>query len=364
MSDRERYAINPARAFLLLLLIAVSLAFAWVTAPFSGAILWGVVATLLFDPLNQRLLRAMPERRNTTASITLVVIVGVVIVPAILLSVALVREAGAVYARLRSGDIDLGRAFITAEAHLPDWARAWLQDIGLGDIDGVRSKLGQGLANSFRTILAQTVNLGQGALSFFVALTVMLYLTFFLLRDGRGLATRVGQAIPLPPTQRDALIDRFVAVIRATIRGSLVIAILQGSIGGITFWLLGIPSALLWGMAMGVFSLFPALGTGLIWIPVTIYLLATGEIWQGVVLGLCGFFVIGTVDNIVRPILVGRDARMPDYLVLVSTMGGFELMGFNGFIVGPLIAGLFIVSWDIFSPAPRGELIGKTGSED
>jgi predicted PurR-regulated permease PerM len=354
MSERQRYAINPARAFLLLLIIVVTLAFAWVTAPFSGAILWGVVATLLFDPLNQRLLRAMPKRRNTTASITLVVIVGVVIVPAILLSAALVREAGSVYARLRSGDIDLGRTFVTAEAHLPDWMRAWLQDVGLGDIDGVRSKLGQGLANSFQTILAQTVNLGQGALSFFVALTVMLYLTFFLLRDGRGLATRVGQAIPLPPKQRDALIERFVAVIRATIRGSLVIAILQGSIGGITFWLLGIPSALLWGMAMGVFSLFPALGTGLIWIPVTIYLLATGSVWQGIVLGLCGFFVIGTVDNIVRPILVGRDARMPDYIVLVSTMGGFELMGFNGFIVGPLIAGLFIVSWDIFSPPPRG----------
>jgi len=350
MSDLPRFSIDAARAFLLLLIGVVTLAFIWVAAPFSGAILWGVVAALLFDPLTQYLLRAMPTRENRAAGITLVVIVAVVIVPAILLSAALVREAAAVYGRFNNGDIDLVRMFVAGEAHLPDWARSWLQDVGLGDVDGVHAKLGQGVASSFRTILAQTVNVGQGALSFFVALTVMLYLTFFLLRDGRRLAARIERAIPLPPAQRDALFDRFVAVVRATIRGSLVVAILQGSIGGLTFWILGIPSALLWGMAMGVFSLFPALGTGLIWVPVTIYLLATGSIWEGITLGLCGFFVIGTVDNIVRPILVGRDARMPDYLVLISTLGGFELMGFNGFIVGPVIVGLFMASWNIISP--------------
>ena len=100
---------------------------------------------------------------------------------------------------------------------------------------------------------------------------------------------------------------------------------------------------------MGVFSLFPAIGTGLIWVPVTIYLLATGAIWQGVVLLLCGFFIISSVDNVVRPILVGRDARMPDYVVLISTLGGFELLGFNGFVIGPAIAALFIAVWQIVS---------------
>ncbi len=207
MSDLPRFSIDAARAFLLLLIGVVTLAFIWITAPFSGAILWGVVAALLFDPLNQYLLRAMPTRRNAAAGITLVVIVAVVIVPAILLSAALVREAAGVYGRIHNGDIDLVRMFVDGEAHLPDWARGWLQDVGLGDIDGVHAKLGQGVASSFRTIIAQTVNVGQGALSFFVALTVMLYLTFFLLRDGRGLATRIERAIPLPPAQRDALFD-------------------------------------------------------------------------------------------------------------------------------------------------------------
>ena len=100
---------------------------------------------------------------------------------------------------------------------------------------------------------------------------------------------------------------------------------------------------------MGVFSLFPAIGTAFIWVPVTIYLLATGDVWQGAALFLFGFFIISSVDNIVRPILVGHDARMPDYVVLISTLGGFELMGFNGFVIGPVIAALFMAVWDIFA---------------
>lgn len=346
MSSGRQDPVGSARGVQLLLVAAVTLAFIWIAAPFSGAILWGVVATLLFDPLNQRLLRAMPTRRSTAAAITLLAIVALVIVPAILLGAALIREAAAVYGRLSSGQIDVVRTFVDTQAHLPDWARSWLHDVGLGDVEAVRTKLGQGLASSFRAIAAQTFNAGQSALSFFVALVVMLYLTFFLLRDGRDLARRIERVVPLPAAQRDALFNRFAAVTRATIRGSLAVAVLQGSIGGIAFRVLGIPNALLWGLAMGVFSLFPALGTGLIWVPVSIFLLATGSIWEGIALGLCGFFVIGTVDNIVRPVLVGHDARMPDYVVLISTLGGFELMGFNGFIVGPVIAGLFMAVWD------------------
>jgi predicted PurR-regulated permease PerM len=142
---------------------------------------------------------------------------------------------------------------------------------------------------------------------------------------------------------------RFVDVVRATIKGSIIVALLQGLTGGIVFWALGIGGALLWGVAMAVFSLFPAIGTGLIWVPVTIYLLATGHVGQGIGLFACGFFIISSVDNVVRPILVGRDARMPDYVVLIATLGGVELMGFNGFVIGPVIAALFITIWEIFA---------------
>jgi len=337
------------RFFLLLLVTAATLAFLWLIAPFSGAILWAVIAAVLFDPLNTRLLRAMPRRRNIAALTTSLIIVVVVVVPAMLLGAALLREATAFYARVHSGEIDLGRLFVEAQVHLPGWIRNWLADFGLGDVGGLHTKLSQGFASSFQTVAARVLSIGQGAFGFFLALGVMLYLTFFLLRDGHELAARIEGAIPLTVGQRAILVAKFVAVIRATIKGSLIVAILQGAVGGLTFWMLGLPGALLWGVAMGVFSLFPAIGTGLIWVPVTIYLLATGAIWQGSILFLCGFFIISSVDNIVRPVLVGRDARMPDYVVLIATLGGFELMGFNGFVVGPVIAALFMAIWEIFA---------------
>jgi predicted PurR-regulated permease PerM len=212
-------------------------------------------------------------------------------------------------------------------------------------------------------LAGQVLSIGQGTFGFFLALGVMLYLTFFLLRDGRALAERIERAIPLTLKQRRVLIAKFVAVIRATIKGSLIVAVLQGTAGGFVFWAIGIPSALLWGVAMGVFSLFPAIGTGLIWVPVALYLLATDAIWQAVVLGACGLLVISSIDNVVRPILVGRDARMPDYVVLIATLGGFELMGFNGFVIGPVIAALFMAAWDIFGDGnavpPLGAAVSK-----
>jgi predicted PurR-regulated permease PerM len=338
-----------ARVFLLFLVGIATLSFLWLIAPFSGAILWAVIVAVLFEPLNARLLGMMPQHRNRAALATLFVIVIAVVVPAMLLGAALLGEATALYGRISAGEIDLGRWFGDMQAHLPAWARRWLSDIGLSNMGGLRTKLSQGFMSSYQMVAAQVLNLGQGALGFFLSLGVMLYLTFFLLRDGHPLATRVEQAIPLSPAQRAVLVAKFVAVIRATIKGSLIVAILQGTTGGLVFWVVGIPGALLWGVAMGVFSLFPAVGTGLIWVPVMLYLLATGAIWQAVVLGSCGFFIISSVDNIVRPILVGRDARMPDYVVLIATLGGFELMGFNGFVIGPVIAALFMAIWEIFS---------------
>jgi predicted PurR-regulated permease PerM len=138
-------------------------------------------------------------------------------------------------------------------------------------------------------------------------------------------------------------------VIRATIKGSVIVAIVQGLIGGIVFWALGVEGALLWGVMMGLFSLLPAVGTGLVWVPVAIYLFAIGAIAKGLILVICGLFVIGMVDNILRPILVGRDTRMPDYVVLISTLGGLQLFGFSGIVIGPVIAALFIAIWNIVS---------------
>lgn len=341
------------------LLIVVSVGFAWVIQPFFGAILWGVVAAILFDPLRARILRSMPGRNGSAAGLTLLVIVAVVIVPAILLGMQLLQEATGVYTKIQSGQINVGREFQQVMNALPDWATNLLGKSGVTDFEAAREKLSAGITASFQSLASRALNVGQSAFGFLTSLSAMLYLTFFLLRDGEDLGERIERATPLHPAQRRALIDKFVTVIRATIKGSLVVAIAQGAIGGVVFWGLGMPAPLLWGVTMGFFSLVPAVGTGLIWVPVAIYLLATGAILKGLILIFCGLFVIGLVDNIIRPILVGRDTRMPDYVVLISTLGGISVFGFNGVVIGPVIAALFIAMWEIFAASRSRPRVAK-----
>lgn len=349
MTSPSPNGMRAEDGFFLALIIVVSLGFALVIRPFFAAILWAVVAGIVFAPLNGALLARMKGGRNRAASLTLLLIVLLVIVPAIILAIALIQEATLFYGRIQSGEIDFARIFEQFRASLPGWATALLDRIGLTNLDAVQRMLDGSFRASFRTLAGQALQIGQGAFSFLVALGVMLYLTYFLLRDGESLARRVSQVAPLRTQARQALVGQFVVVVRATIKGSIVVAVVQGLIGGLVFWGLGISGALLWGVLMGFFSLLPAIGTGLVWVPVALYLIATGAFMKAAILIFCGLFIIGMVDNVLRPILVGRDARLPDYVVLISTLGGIELFGFSGLILGPIIAALFISVWNIGS---------------
>lgn len=345
----------------LIFVIIVTLAFGWVISPFYGAILWGVVIGIMFVPLNRRLIRAMPGRKNSAALITLLAIIALVIIPAVFISISLVEEVIGLYARVRSNEFDFAQIFADVQKSLPPWAAGLLQRFGFTNVDTIAQRLSEGVSTVARFLAQSALGLSQSAFSFMAATGVMLYLAFFLLRDGDRLALQIGSRIPLLTEHKIALSEKFATVIRATIKGSVVVAIVQGLIGGIIFWLLGVEAALLGGVAMGFFSLIPAIGTGLIWVPVAIYLLATGAVWQGVTLILCGFFVIGMVDNVLRPILVGKETRMPDYIVLVSTLGGISIFGINGFILGPAIAALFMAAWDIFG---RENIAGERHNND
>ncbi|MFZ2995283.1 AI-2E family transporter [Sphingobium sp.] len=339
--------------FFLCLVILVTIAFAAVLEPFFAAVLWGVIVAILFWPIQQRIAAKMPERRTSAALITLLLIIAIVIIPAIFLAFALIQEAAHIYAQIQSGQIDFARMFSQMQAALPEWAHGMLRRFGLSNFDAARITVTRGLTSSFRTWAGQALLIGQGAFSFIIALGVMLYLAFFLLRDGDRLSKRFSEAAPLRPHQREALLSRFVIVIRATVKGSLVVAIVQGVLGGIIFWAVGIQGALLWGVLMGAFSLLPAIGAAIVWGPVALYLFATGAIWQAAVVVAAGAIIIGSVDNVLRPILVGRDTRIPDYVVLISTLGGIELFGFNGIVIGPVIAALFISTWNIFTQMRR-----------
>jgi predicted PurR-regulated permease PerM len=348
------------RAFLLLI-AAISLAFAWILWPLSGAVLWGTVIAVLFAPLYRRLSTAMGQRRNLAALTTLTIIVVMVILPLALVTVSLVREAAGMYTRIQSGELNFVRYFQQVYDALPAWAVGLLDRSELTNLGVVKERLSAGLLKGSQFLATQAINLGQNTFDFLVSLGVMVYLLFFLLRDGDRLFHRIRGAIPLRPEHQRALFEKFTVVIRATVKGNIVVALLQGALGGLIFWLLGIHAALLWAVVMAVLSLLPAVGAALVWLPVAVYLLATGSVWQGVVLIAYGVLVIGLVDNVVRPILVGQDTKMPDYIVLISTLGGIAIFGVNGFVLGPVIAAMFMAAWDILSASRSGIPIGRTG---
>lgn len=340
------------RAFLLLL-AAITLAFAWILSPYYQAVLWGVIAAIVFTPLHRRLLRSLRDRPNAAALLTLLVVLSLVIVPALMVGASLVREASGLFRRVQSSELDIGRFFQQALGALPRWAVDLLDQFGVSDLGDVQTRLSALLRQASQTLAGQALNFGQGTFDLLIGLGVMLYLLFFLLRDGTVLARRVRDAVPLRADQRAALFRQFALVIRATVKGSVVVAAAQGALGGLMFWLLGVHAALLWGVLMALAALVPAVGAALVWAPVALYLLATGSVWQGLLLIGYGVLVIGLVDNLLRPMLVGKDTKLPDYVVLVSTLGGLSLLGASGLVIGPVIAALFMAAWNIFAAERR-----------
>ncbi|EZP51010.1 AI-2E family transporter [Sphingomonas sp. RIT328] len=339
---------------LILFLVLISAGLLLVVSSFVAALLWSLLAAILFQSLFHWLLGKWPGRRNAAAAATLLIILVAVIIPALAITGMVVDQSAGVYARVQSGQIDFARYFAQVHDALPQWVQHPLDRAGLGSFDTAQARIVQGLRSSFQSIAAQALSIGRNAAAFLLAFGVGLYVTFFLLRDGDRLGPAVRAALPLERAVADRLIDKFVAVVRATIKGSVVVALVQGALGAITFWIVGLPAALLWGLLMALAALLPAIGPALIWVPVAIYLLATGAVWQGVVVVVSGVAVIGLADNILRPILVGRDTGIPDWLVLVTTLGGIEVAGISGIVVGPLVVALFITGWQILTEQRQG----------
>lgn len=333
---------------LLWLLLIVSVLFAVVLFPLSGAVSWAVFMAIVFSPLQDRSVKMLRGRGGWAAFGTLMVIIVSVLLPTALLIASVTQEASAFYERFKTGDIQLSQYFQQGIDALPSWVRAALERFGLADLAEVQRRLVDTLGKSSQAITSRAFSIGQNTLEFVVNLFVMLYLLFFLLRDGKELSAQAARALPLEPKHTRRLLQQFATVVRATVKGNVVVALVQGTLGGLAFWFLDISGPLLWGALMALLSLLPAVGAAMVWGPVAIYLLSTGSLGSGVGLAVWGVLVIGLVDNVLRPILVGKETRMPDYLVLIATLGGLAAFGLNGFVIGPVIAAIFIATWAIF----------------
>ncbi|MCU1751650.1 AI-2E family transporter [Pseudomonas sp. 6D_7.1_Bac1] len=342
---------------LLVLLVLVTAAFIWILLPFYGAVFWAVILGIVFAPLQRRLQVKFGWNRNLTALCTLGICLVIAILPVIITSVLLVQDGANLYKNIESGQLDIAGYLAQFKHSLPPYFQHLLDRFGMGELNALREKIVKSAMQGSEFFASQAFSFGQGTFEFVVSFFIMLYLLFFFLRDGAELAREVRAAVPLAEHQKRRLQLKFNRVVRATVKGNLLMAITQGALGGLIFWFLDIPSALLWAVIMAFLSLLPAVGAGIVWAPVTAWFLLSGAIWQGVVLGLFGVFVIGLVDNVLRPLLVGKDTRMPDYLVLISTLGGLAIFGLNGFVIGPLIAALFMSSWALYiETKPRMQL--------
>ncbi len=347
MSDRQVHGAALERGTFLLFLALVTVALLLVVWPFALPVLWAALAAIMFQPLYQWFLMRFRGRANTATLATLLVITFAVILPSVAIGTVVVEQAVGVFRAFRDGDINVAVWFAQVMAALPQSVQAALGNEGWGDFSAVQIRAQEFAKQSVGLIAGKALSIGGSVFGWVLAFGLGLYVTWFLLRDGQMLGAKFVRHLPMDHAVATRLADRFLVMVRATIKGSVVVGIVQGMLGSITFWIAGMPSVLLFGLLMAIASLIPAVGAALIWAPVAIYLLATGAVWQGLFVTFSGVAVIGMADNVLRPILVGRDTGIPDWLILVTTLGGIAVLGLSGIVLGPLAAGLFITGFAV-----------------
>ncbi len=339
--------MNLQKGFFLGFLALVSVAFVWVVSPFLMPVFWAAALAIIFHPLEGLIQKSLQGRATIAALITLLIILVTVIVPAMLLASAVANEAAGLYARIQSGDFDPNEILDWVQGSIPA-ATGYLANIGI-DIADIRENISTLAVKGSQFVGTLALTVGQNAVNFTVMFFMMLYLLFFFLRDGETILEVLVRVLPLGDDRERALFAKFAEVSRAAIKGTVLIGAIQGALGGLMFYFVGIEGAVLWGVMMMVLSLLPVVGASLIWGPAAAMMLINGEVGNGIFLILFGAVAIGLIDNLLRPLLVGRDTRMPDYLVLFSTLGGLSLFGISGFVVGPVIAALFLSTWEMFA---------------
>ncbi len=345
--------MNIEKMSFLGLLTLVTLAFFALLADFVEPVFWAATLAVIFHPVHTRFLALTRERRTLAAALTLVVIIFTVLIPAWFIMAAVINEATALYERVQSGEVDLGR--------LIDWAadtapliNNFLDRIGMTPAE-IDARVSAFVMSSSQYVGSLAVSAGQNVVRFTVMFMLMVYMLFFFVRDGDLLLEKLIRALPFGDERERALLAKFAEVSRATIKGTLVIGLIQGGLGGMIFWVLGIQGAVFWGVVMVILSLIPVVGASFVWLPAALLLLANGAYVDAAVLIVFGVFVIGLIDNVLRPLLVGRDTRMPDYVILLSTLGGITVFGPSGFVIGPIIAALFLTIWVMFTREHAGD---------
>ncbi len=351
---RHRKAKRFSRYFLVLVLLAITAAFVYMLRSFLIPVLLAAVFTALFYPMYEKLLAVTRQKAGLSALICCVVLLLGLLVPVYILADSISREALAFY---ESAEQKIREIIAQGDAGL--WGdiknSVWVKRLGLDEVDwqaelqNFAKTAGSTLLNFLNKTSASTFDLVTN-------LFVTLFTMYYFFKEGAGLIQRLKFLTPLDEVYEDALILRFAAVSKATIKGTLVIALVQGVLGGLTLWLFGVTSPLLWGMVMVILSIIPMVGAWLVLYPIAFVQILIGNTWEGIAIFLIGALLIGNVDNLLRPKLVGRDAGMHDLMIFFSTLGGISVFGVMGFIIGPVLAALFLTVLDIYAVEFKSQL--------
>lgn len=331
---------------LILLALAATIALGVVLYVVWQAIFWAVVLGILFRPLQKWIEKRFSLPPGIAAAVTLLLTFVFVQVPIFVLGSTIVTEGAAVYQRIESTQFDLGATLGWLEQLVPQQVWQWAQGLGI-DFGSITERIQTAVMRGGQFALSLLVGAGQNAASFVMNFFLMIYLLYFILRDGDEMYRKVFTIIPLPTDQKQRLFTKFAEVSIATLKGTFIVGVTQGFLGGLIFFFLGISGAVFWGAVMALVSVLPAVGAALVWVPAAIFLVIGGAWGKGAILLAYGVLVISMSDNVLRPVVVGRQTRMPDYLVLFSTIGGLAVLGISGIVLGPAIAAMFLVSWEL-----------------
>ncbi|MCF8383150.1 MAG: AI-2E family transporter [Chlorobium sp.] len=339
-----------SRTVLLVIVFVISALFFAMIRYFLMAIFLAAIFSALFMPLYSRIERLFRGHRSLSSALTMFLLFIMVFLPLTALTGAVAVQAF----NISSSAVP----WIQQQLQLqePSAYNNMLQSFSYyREIELYREEIlqkaaelaGKAGAFLFNSLSSMTVS----AVNDLFLMFVFLYTMFFFLKDGRSLLDKIMYYTPLAEVDQHRLLDRFLSVTRATIKGTMVVGLIQGSLAGFALHLAGIPSALFWGTIMTVLSVVPLIGPPLVWFPAVIYLAATGQYAEATGVFLFCSIIVSQLDNILRPILIGRDTRMHELLIFFSTLGGLGLFGIFGFIVGPIIAALFITVWEMYGEA-------------
>lgn len=337
------------------LLLATSTLFIWMLGNFLFPVFWSVVFAIIFYPLYSYIEKKLNGRSSTAALLAVSGIFLMVVIPLSIISGLIIHESLGLYNEVSEGQPLNGLNLLERTASLS----VHLEPLGISP-EEVQTRLKGWTSDGLSTLSKSLVGFSQSTFSFLISTFVMLYLLFFMFKDGKKLVGILHHYLPMNKTHEKHLTDRFAATTRAVTKGTLVIAVVQGALGGMAFAITGVSAPTLWGVAMTFLSVIPAVGSGIIWFPAGIILLLTGSLWQGGFILFVGIVLISVIDNFLRPLLIGRDTKMPDAIILLATLGGLATFGISGFIMGPIIAAFFLSLWSIFEEKYHQELSSNT----